>query len=400
MKTYRYKAINIKGDLIKGKYALQNEKELIYIMKDKGYFLLDYGVSYLDAIKYFGHKVYYKDLAIFCKQLSEILKSGIGISKGLDILAYQKINPKISSSLRIAKEDVEKGKYLSESLEKLPDIYPAFMIDMIKIGEQSGNMEKVLFNLYEYYWNQHSVYTKIKSLSIYPIIVLCTTGVITLGIITKIIPVFVNNLMTNNMQVTPEVEKIIKINKFISSKAAKALTVVLGIFLTILKSKGYDKKIFNTIKFFIPGVKSFYEEFYEMRFAKNLSLLISSGVPILAALDIINNPSENPYYREKISRLSINIKEGMSLSKALEKSKLFKKFFVSMIVIGEETGNIDGILNNVAEIYEDNLKSIINKVSSLIEPVTTIVLSIIITFIIIKFIFPIIQLMDSVETIF
>lgn len=400
MKTYRYKAINIKGELIKGKYALQNEKELIYIMRDKGYFLLDHRVSYIESTKYFGHKVYYKDLAIFCKQLSEILKSGINLSKGLEILACQKLNPQVSSSLGTAREDIEKGKYLSESLEKSPNIYPKFMIGMIKIGEQSGNMEKVLFHLYEYYWNEHNVCTKIKSLLVYPIIVLVTTGVITLGIITKIIPLFINNLVTNNMQVTDEVKKIIQINKFISSKEAKILTVFLGVFLIIFKSKGYDKKIFNTIKFFIPGLKSFYQEIYEMRFAKNLSLLISSGVSILAALDIIKNSSENPYYREKISNLSINIKEGMSLSKALEKSKLFKKFFVSMIVVGEESGNIDQILNNVAEIYEENLKSIINKVSSLIEPVTTIVLSIIITFIIIKFIFPIIQLIDSVETTF
>lgn len=400
MKTYRYKAINIKGELIKGKYALQNEKELIFIMRDKGYFLLDHRVSYLNRIKYFGRKVYYKDLAIFCKQLSEILKSGINLSKGLDILAYQKLNPQISSSLGAAREDVEKGKYLSESLEKLPNIYPRFMIGMIKIGEQSGNMEKVLFNLYEYYWNEHNVCTKIRSLLIYPIIVLFTTVMITLGIITKIIPLFVNNLVSNNIQVTDEVKKIIEINKFISSKEAKVLIVFFSMLLIIFKSKGYDKKIFSTIKFFIPGLKSFYKEIYEMRFAKNLSLLISSGVPILNALDIIQNSSENPYYEEKISALSINIKGGMNLSKALEQSKLFKKFFISMIVVGEESGNIDQMLNNVAEIYEENLKSNINKVSSLIEPVTTIVLSIIITFIIIKVVFPIIQLIDSVGTTF
>ncbi|MEL7597289.1 MAG: type II secretion system F family protein, partial [Clostridiaceae bacterium] len=109
---------------------------------------------------------------------------------------------------------------------------------------------------------------------------------------------------------------------------------------------------------------------------------------------------ENPHYKEKIGKLIINIKEGMSLSKALQKSKLFKEFSISMIVVGEESGNIDQMLNNVAEIHEENLKSIINKISSLIEPVTTIVLSIIITFIIIKFIFPIMHLIDSVETTF
>lgn len=400
MKTYRYKAVNIKGELIKGKYALQNEKELIYIMRYKEYFLLDYRVSYLDAIKYLVRKVSYKDLAIFCKQLSEILKSGINLSKGLDILACQKLNPQISSSLETAREDVEKGKYLSESLEKLSNIYPTFMIDMIKIGEQSGNMEKVLFNLYEYYWNEYSVCRKIRSLLIYPIIVLFTTAVITLGIITKIIPLFINNLITNNIQIPDDVKRIIQINKFISSKESKILTVFFSMLLIIFKSKGYYKKIFNTIKFFIPGLKSFYEDIYEMRFAKNLSLLISSGVTILTALDIIQNSSENPYYKEKIRNLIINIKEGMSLSKALEKSKLFKEFSISMIVVGEESGNIDQMLNNVAEIHEENLKSIINKISSLIEPVTTIVLSIIITFIIIKFIFPIMHLIDSVETTF
>lgn len=400
MKTYRYKAININGELIKGKYALQNEKELIYIMRDKEYFLLDYRVSYLDAIKYFGRKVHYKDLAIFCKQLSEILKSGINLSKGLDILAYQKLNPQISSSLETAREDVEKGKHLSESLEKLPNIYPTFMIDMVKIGEQSGNMEKVLFNLYEYYWNEHSVCRKIRSLLIYPIIVLFTAAVITLGIITKIIPLFINNLITNNIQIPDDVKRIIQINKFISSEESKILIVFFSMLLIIFKSKGYDKKIFNTIKFFIPGLKSFYEDIYEMRFAKNLSLLISSGVTILTALDIIQNSSENPHYKEKIGNLIINIKEGMSLSRALQKSKLFKEFSISMIVVGEESGNIDQMLNNVAEIHEENLKSIINKISSLIEPVTTIVLSIIITFIIIKFIFPIMHLIDSVETTF
>ncbi|MCY6370335.1 type II secretion system F family protein [Clostridium ganghwense] len=399
MKTYKYKAVNLNGNFIKGKYILNDEKELIELMRNKGYFLIDYRVRYLN-IKDFSYKVSCKDIAIFCKQLSEILKCGINITRGLDILLYQKLNSQINTSLYVVKSDVEKGKDFSESLDKFPKIYPKFMVHMIKIGEQSGNMEKVLLNLYEYYWKEHNVYTKIRSLLIYPVIVFITTIVITIIIITKIIPIFINNLAINNMHITEEVKEIMTINKFINSNESKIIAVCLLMLLMFIRVKGYDKRIFNMIKFSIPGIKEFYKEIYEIKFAQSLSLLISSGVPILTSLEIIQNSFNDKYHKHKISNLILNIREGMSLSNALENTKLFEKFFVSMVLVGEETGNIDEMLDNVASIYEENINGIVNKISSLIEPITILILSIIITFVIVKFMFPIIDIMDSIETMF
>lgn len=397
MKMYRYKAINLKGKTIKGTHNAMGKTEVIKSLRNKGYFILECKLSYLSTLRRVFHKKGHRQIAIFCRQLYEILKSGIDLNKGLDILSNQKFSNDINISINDVKNDIKKGKTLSEGLAKFPNVFPEFMISMIKIGEQSGNLEKVLFNLYKYYMNEHSTSSKIKSLMIYPAIVSATTLCITIFIITKIMPNIIDNITTNNIAITKEIRRIIAIRKFILSKWSIVFAIILITLLILLKFKVRKNKKFNDIRFRLPIIKKFYKELFQIRFIKNLSMLISSGVPIITALRIIERDLKISFYKEKITNLIVEIREGADFSTSLEKTNLFNDFFISMTMVGEETGSMERMLDNAAEIYEENMKEAIRKLSTYIEPITMIFLAGIITIVIINFVFPILDIMNSVE---
>ncbi|WMJ81387.1 type II secretion system F family protein [Clostridium sp. MB40-C1] len=394
---YRYKAIDLKGKTIKGMHNAMEKTEVIKSLRNNGYFILECKLSYFRSLKKLFQKKGHRQIAIFCRQLYEILKSGIDLNKGLNILSNQKFSTDINTSINEIKNDIKKGKTLSEGLAKFPNVFPEFMVSMIKIGEQSGNLEKVLLNLYQYYMNEHNTSSKIKSLMIYPSIVLVTTLCITIFIITKIIPNILDNITTNNIPITKEIKRIIIIRNFLLSKWSIAVVILLITILMFLKFKVCKNKRFNDVRFNLPIIKKFYKELFQIRFIKNLSMLISSGVPIITALRIIERDLKVNFYKEKITNLIVNIREGADFSTSLEKTNLFNDFFISMTMVGEETGSMERMLDNAAEIYEENMKETIRKLSTYIEPITMIFLAGVITIVIINFVFPILDIMNSVE---
>lgn len=399
MKMYSYRAINLNGDVIKGKYIFKYKREVIESLRKSGFYILNNKPCYLSSVKSALCKCSYKNIATFSKELGEILKCGIDLNKGLEILSHENNNKWINIVIITAINDIEKGLTLSDSLSKFPNVFPKFFISMLSIGEQSGNMEKILFDLYKYYWNEHNIASKIKSALIYP----CTVFIITIAVgfltIFKIIPNVIENLLVNNIEINEDIEKIIKINKAFSNKKYIAFIVSLMIIICIIGMRFRKTISFTKIKLSVPKVKDFYKEIFEIKFSKSLSILIGSGVSIIKSLLIIKDNASNEYYENKLSNLILNIKEGMGFSKALKETKLFNEFFISMMNVGEETGSIEKMLDNVAFTYEKKLKEIIEKYCKLIEPFTIIVLALFVTWIIIKFMFPILDAMNSISNI-
>ncbi|MCY6483737.1 type II secretion system F family protein [Clostridium aestuarii] len=400
MKVYKYEAVDIKGNNIKGKYLLDNEKQLINILGNKEFFLLNYTICHNNIKNFLRSKVSYRDLAIFSKCFFEVLNSGINLSKGLEIMLQQKMNISINESLSIIKNDIEEGKSIFESMKEFTHIYPKLMIEMVEIGEQSGSLDKVFLNLHKYYLKQYGIYRKIRGILIYPKVLIITTIVITVGIITKIVPVFVHNFMIDSIQVPSSINRIIAINNFFRSKAFIILLILLVLVITIIKVKGYSEKILDNLKYKLPYIKDIYKKSYELKFARNLNLLIGNGIPIITSINIVKNSLSDNYMKQKTERVILNIEEGMSLADALKSVKFFDEFYISMIEMGEETGKLDDMLDNIANIYEENINDNINTISSLIEPITIIILSIIIAIIIINIMMPIINVINSLGEVF
>lgn len=399
MKTYKYKALDIKGKIIRGKYALKDERELFHIIHEKNLFLLNYKST---KSKVLFNQVTFKDIAIFCKQFSEILKSGINLSKGLDILCTQRLNSSIRDSLYSIKCDVENGKEIHSSLSNFPQIYPEFMIQMIKIGEYSGNLDNILSSLSEYYIEQYNIQKKIKTSLVYPLSVLISTIIIVLFLTLKILPNFISDISkTSDLSIDAEsMMSIMNMNKVITSNTFKISFIIVCILLLILYKKMNLTKVINHFKFEVPIISKVFLSIWEINIARSLNILIKSGIPIISALEIIRSSVDNDQIKDKISKVISNIRQGTNLSKALEKEVLFNDMFISMISIGEETGNLEDMIENAATIHKFDINETIHKISKLIEPITILIVGGIVACVIMKILIPIMNTLDSIESIY
>lgn len=395
MIAYKYKALNLKGNKVKGKLKVEDEKELIYAIRRRKLFLIDYKLSEKEKFIVKINKVNSKEISIFCRQFGQILRSGIDIEKGFEILCNEKINPIMKESLYYIKIDVEKGKNIYNGMNKFPNIYPKFMREMIQIGEESGNLEKVFLQLSEYYIEEYNIEKKIKTALIYPCTVLVSTLIITIFIILKILPSFVESIVGVNGEIPSSMNRIIKFNKFIMCYKFRIFSLITLLLIYILHNKGILKDIREKTLFKLPISGQIYKEIYEINFIKSLSILISSGIPIVSSLEIIKRSIKNIAIREKILKVIFNIREGIGLAQSLKSINLFNDFYISMISIGEETGNLEEMINNAVNIKEFDVRESINKISKIIEPVIIIILAVIITLIIFNILIPIVNSMEN-----
>lgn len=392
MRTYKYKALDIEGNVVEEKLTLEDERQLIDLIHKKELFLLKYKLT--RKIDLFS-RVSCKDIGMFCKQLSQVLRCGMSLLEGIDILCLQKINPEIISSLYLIKVDIENGESIFSSMNKYPKIYSKFMTEMVQIGEESGSLVKILDNLSTYYMDKYNVQKKVKTALIYPISVFVITLMIVLFLILKIIPDFMKNMGKVDGVNIEGIIKIMEFNDFITSGNLIGIVIAALVLVKLLQLKGYLQKILDFIKLKVPVINKLYEDMYENRIARNLNILISSGIPIISALEIIKKSLSNESMERKITRTISNIKEGMSLTKSLKKEKIFKDFFISMISVGEETGNLEEMIDNAVKVNEIDSNEFIDKFTRLIEPITILILGVIILGVIINVMMPMMNMMDS-----
>ncbi|ABK61710.1 MULTISPECIES: type II secretion system F family protein [Clostridium] len=395
MGIYKYRAVDINGRIVKGKKIASKDTEFIEDLHDKNLYILDYKVTedknIFDKLNYIN----YKDIGMLLKQLGELLKCGINIEKALDILINEKLKIPIRKSLFSIKTDIEKGKSLSSSINKFTKIYPNFMRQMISVGEKSGKLDEVVLKLSEYYLKQYKIKKKVKGVFTYPIFVFVMIIMITMFITFNIVPKFAENFIKLNKPMPIGIERILQFNNALKSYKLYVILICILVTLRTLYKKGYINNLLE--KFTCRGVLgSIYKQVHEISIIQSLSILLSSGIPLVSALDIILNSVDNKTIKNKIIKVISNIKEGMSFADSLRYEKMFNEFFLCMISVGEKIGNIEELIENAIVVKQEDIDSLINKLIKSIEPVTILVLGLIVTFIMINILFPMISTMDSI----
>lgn len=395
MGIYRFRAIDLKGNLIRGKKSALKEVEFITAMRKEGLFILDYKLINNDNILKLFKKVTSMDIGVVCKQLGELLKAGVNIETALEVIENQKINYLIGDSLKTIRRDIEKGKTLFQSINKFSKIYPEFMRQMILIGEKSGNLEDIFLKLAKYYTDKHKIKKKIKNAIMYPLCVLIMTIIVTLFITFRIIPKFAINFIKLNKSIPIGIQRILRFNKIITSYKFYVIVFIIAIILYKLYKAGYFQMVLEKI-IFKSSLGLIYKEIYDINIIKSISILLDSGIPIINSLDIIVSSINNKVLKDRLLKVVCEIKEGHSLGDALKKEKMFNDFFISMISVGEKIGKIEELINNAVKIKEEDIENLISRIVKSIEPITIIILGVIITFIMMNILMPMMSTMDSI----
>jgi len=372
-----------------------DSKDEVYSYADKNRFKV---VDIKERKSFFkGRKLKNKDLKVFSKEMSILLKSGCEISKILRIL-IEESNDKVRIVLKKILGDIERGNSIKESFENTK-VFSSFYISMITAGEMSGNLDDVMDKLAIYYDKENKLRNKIISILIYPTILIITMIISFIFILLFLIPNFEDIYADNNMK-TPGLTKILIFLSHLFRDDFLLIIignlVLIGGLIYLKKNNDKFNEMINKLIFKIPIIKTYMKLIISNKFIKALSILISSGVQIVDSIETSAKAMSNDYIYLKICKANEFIKKGNSIGDSLKTVEELPSLLLSMITIGEESGKLDTVLNTVTEYYENELDSKLEIGTKYFENFITLFIGVVVGIIVISMMVP---MFDAVSAI-
>lgn len=337
------------------------------------------------------------DLKIFSKEMSILLKSGCEISRILRILINES-NKKVASVLKEILSNIEKGNSIKDSFESTK-AFSKFYISMIQAGEMSGNLDDIMDKLAAYYEKENKLKNKVVSILIYPTILMISMIISFTFILIFLIPNFEEIYSDNNVK-TPGLTKVLIFLSHIVTKDLH-LIIILNMVLIggLIYLRKYNKKfneMINKTIFKLPIIKTYMKLIISNKFIKALSILVASGVQIVDSIEVSAKVMSNEYIYEKICKANNLIKKGNSIGDSLKTVEELPSLLLSMIVIGEESGRLDTVLNTVTNYYENELDSKLEIGTKYFENFITLFIGIVVGIMVISMMVP---MFDAVSAI-
>lgn len=401
MAVYEYIALDEKGNQRKGIIDAIGVSAVRQKLREENIYPVEINPttekkgSTLSSALNLGKKVSAKEVSAFTRQLSTLLSSGIPLISALSVLVKQTKNTLFKKSLSQIREQVNEGKSLTESMSHFPSIFPAFYINMVKAGEASGTIDLVLEKLADFSEKQQALNNKIRAALTYPIAMFFIGCIIVFILMTFVMPKITGIFSEMHQSLPLATIFLIGISNFLKSFWWLILLIILSMAAafkyftseTIEGKQAWDKAKLKSPLFGIINLK-----IAIARFCRTLATLLQSGVPLLAALEIVSNVVNNVLIGDAINRASKEIEEGKGISATLSQSGLFPPLAIEMISIGEQTGTLEKMLNRIAYAYEDEAQSEIMIMTSLLEPAMIIVMALLVVFIVASILLPIFEM--------
>ncbi len=319
-----------------------------------------------------------QELATFTNQLANLLKSGMPLTVALNSMTHLETRGIPAEVSRQLKNDVTEGKGLSEAMAKQPVIFSNLYVNMVKAGEQSGALVDVLRRMADHFERFSEVQAKFKSAMIYPIFVLCVGIAISIFFMTVMLPSFLKLFQGLNVKLPLATRMLIGLNDFFKHWWWVMLLVLIavGIVFNRFRASENGKRTIDRWRITAPVFGKVMRLHIYGQFSRTLSTLLHNGVPVLTALEITEQIMSNSIIREAIAKTRQEVTDGKTLAQPLARSKIFPQLMVDLIKIGEETGDVPGSLNNLAETYEGELQLALRVMTNMIEPVIICVMAI------------------------
>ncbi len=325
--------------------------------------------------------------AQFLKQMGMILDSGLSLADGLEAIEGQVEDKDYARVLNKAKESVKQGDTFSSALDKT-GVFDSYMINMLRVGEESGYLDKVVKQLSSYYYRMHDTRNRIKDALSYPTILVVMMLVVVIILINNVLPLFKMVLANMGMEVSNTATVMLDIGKNLAIIALVIIFILFVIFIyTLISLRGKDYSYITLLqKFFMT--RKFANELSVVQFAYGLSLLLSSGISQIDALKQSSEMCNDKELKKRIDKLIEDINSDKSMSDCIIDSHIFKEIYNRMLVIGLKSGHFEETMHEVALAYENDIDENINKMLDVIEPSLVVILSIIVGIIIVSVMLP------------
>lgn len=404
-KTFEYAVRDKSGKVVKGRIEAMNQAAVANRLKTMGMAPIAIsevptgGLSREISIPGLTDKIKLKDLAIMARQLATMINSGLSLLRALSILAEQTESKPLAKILTQVRSDVETGSALSAAMTKHKDTFPPLMINMIKAGEVGGFLDKVLLSIAGNFEAEVKLRGKVKSAMTYPVVVFVVAILAMAGMLIFIVPVFASMFASLGGELPLPTRILMFLSEALKWTAPFIIVGLIAFSFWWSKHKNDSaiRERLDPIKLKIPVFGSLGKKIAISRFTRNFGTMISAGVPLLQALDIVAATSGNVVIEKAVRAVQESVRTGQSLSGPLAQHPVFPPMVVQMMAVGEDTGALDTMLEKISEFYDQEVEATTEALTSLIEPLMIVVLGSIVGAMIIAMYMPIFGVFELIE---
>jgi type IV pilus assembly protein PilC len=407
MPVFAYVAKDQAGKIHRGRIDAPNEKMMQKRLQDQGFWVQSVAVEGAGKKKKFNplafmQKVKMQQISIFCRQFATMINAGVSLVRCLSVLEKQTINPKLKEIIRDVQNRVEAGETLSRAMSHHPVAFSNLCLGLVRAGEVGGVLDETLDRLAQFMESDIRMRQKIKAAMTYPVLVGIVAIVIVVFLVTFIVPKFMEIFQDFKIEMPAITLALISASNFMTNPKSIIPTIIfIVVSVTAFKKwkkTKWGKRIYDRYKMKMPVFGKLSHNIAVERFCRTLSTLLTSGVPILQALETVSQAIDNETFTDVIMNARARIREGDPIGDPLEKSKLFPAMVVQMIAIGEETGALDQMLGKVADFYAVEVETQLEQLAATIEPLMIVGLGLMVGFIVIAMFMPMIALINGLSS--
>jgi type IV pilus assembly protein PilC len=404
-RTFDYVALGIGGTRTKGKIDGKDEASAVANLRTQGVTPLSVtesgtGLNREIRIPGFGNRASLKDLAIFSRQFATMTASGLALLRVLAILEEQTECVPLRKAVREVRRSIEAGDSLSNAMARHEKIFPRLMIAMIRAGETGGFLDSALERIAINFEKESELRAKIKSALTYPVIVLCFSVVMVAGVLIFIVPIFSKMFHKLGAQLPLPTQILVDAsNQILWIFPSFVSMIVVTVWWTrreLLRNEVFRLR-FDHLKLRLPVFGKLFRKIALSRFSRNLATLLSSGVPIMQALDIVGATSGSAVLAEEMKAVQRSVRDGLPMSHTLADSPMFPSMVVNMIEVGEESGQISTMLEKVADFYDLEVQTATEQLSAAIEPVMVVLMGSIVGTVVVAMYLPMFTIYEHIQ---
>jgi len=404
MPKYYFEARTFEGEIKKGEIEARDIKELAKILKEQGLFLVKISLEKEKERKFkipsISRGVSLADKMFFTRNLRVMISAGLPLTRALSSLSNQVKSKIFKKAILEIREKVEKGESFSQALSFFPKIFPPIYQSMVKVGEESGRLEEVLEILARQMEREHELRSKVKGAMIYPAVVISAMIGIGILMLIMVVPKLAETFKELEIELPATTRFVIFLGTFLSKNFLFLFFGLIFLFFVlrqILRTKK-GKRFFDSLILKIPVISDISRKQNSALFTRTLSSLISAGVSLPRSLEITASTLRNVFFQEALIEGAERVKKGEKLSQVLKKYQNFIPLTaISMIEVGEETGETAQILEKLADFYEDEVTNATKNLASVIEPILLLIIGGIVGFFAISMVQPMYSMLQAIK---
>ncbi len=399
MAKYDYRAIDANGKVKRGTIEANSEETAKTKLRTEGLNITEFGES-KDIEFNFKKKVRNKDLSVFCKQFAAVLRAGVPVIAALDMMATSTENKTLRAAIEEAEVHVQKGGTLADALKLNSDVFPDMLSNMVAAGESSGKMEICFERMAAQFEKDGHIEGKIKSAMMYPIVILVVvTGVVIL-MLTSVIPTFSEMFKEMGADLPAATQMLVNASDFLVKRWYVVLIAIVALIvgIKVFSQTDFGQEFNGNAALKLPIFGNLNVKTAAATFSRTFATLLASGIPMVDAVEQTANVMKNKVIRDKLKDCKVQVMRGVPLSKPIKDMQIFPDMLSQMMHIGEETGNIEDMMEKVADFYEDEVDLATDALTSAMEPLIIVVMAVVVGGMVIAIYSPILNMYDAVDS--